>query len=85
MDFKLTRERDLGARAEDVAQEAVDATVTTYANDAGIDVEEHLRRQFASRGLQPLEEDEVTTLAEHIRSGRSVGLGEHDGSVEGPA
>lgn len=84
MEFVLTREEDLGARPEDVAQEAVDATTTTYGNDPGIDVEEHLRQQFSSRGLQAVREEDIRVLAGHIRSGRRVALGQHDGSIDGP-
>ena len=82
MDFVLTRVEDLGARPEDVAQEAVDATATTYTNDASIDVTEHLRAQLSSRGLRAAREDELEGLAAKIRSGYHVRLGEHDGSID---
>lgn len=78
--MELRADRDLGAPIEDVAREAADATGLAYTNDAGIDVEEHLRVQLASRGLSadPATLDE---LAREIRSGHGVDLGEPDGSV----
>ena len=82
MDFVLTRDDELGADPGDVAQEAVDATATTYANDSGIDVGEHLRAQLSSRGLRAAREEDLEELAGHIRSGHPVRLGRHDGSVD---
>lgn len=82
MDFVRTREGELAAPPGDVAQEAVDATTTTYANDPGIDVAEHLRAQFSSRGLQAAREEDLSQLAQRIRSGHAVRLGHHDGSVD---
>ena len=73
---------DLGARVEDVAQEAVDATALTYANDPAIDVEEHLREQLESRGLATTDDETLTRLAQQIRGGHPVRIGEPDGSVE---
>ncbi|MCW2813408.1 MAG: hypothetical protein JWN84_863 [Nocardioides sp.] len=73
---------DVGARFEDVVQEAVDATSTAYTNDAGIDVEDFLRGQLSSRGVADLAEPRVGGLVAAIRSGHGVELGEHDGSVQ---
>ena len=84
MEFVLTRTDDLGAPAEDVAQEAVDATATTYTNDASIDVTEHLRSQLSSRGLRTKHEEELEGLAAKIRSGYHVRLGAQDGSMDQP-
>ena len=85
MDFVKTREEELGAPPGDVAQEAVDATATTYTKDPSIDVEEHLRLQLESRGLMTAHEEDLARIAEGIRSGHHVALGEHDGSMDGPA
>ena len=82
MDFVRTREGELGAPVTDVAQEAVDATATTYANDAGIDVEAHLRTQLESRGLRTADQAGLAALADRIRAGHASGLGRHDGSVD---
>jgi hypothetical protein len=85
MDFVMTREGELGARPGDVAQEAVDATATTYSKDPGINVEEHLRIQLESRGLRVARDEDLMTLAGHVRSGHPLVLGQHDGSVDGTA
>jgi len=75
---------DLGARVEDVAQEAVDAAAVTYSNDAGIDVEQHLRAQLSSRGIKAANHDWVLEVAHAIRSGHRVQVGAPDGSVAEP-
>ena len=72
---------ELGARVEDVAQEAVDATATLYTTDGGIDVDEQLRVQLQARGLTA-DADTLAELARAIRSGHHVAVGEPDGSVE---
>lgn len=76
------RATDLGAPVEDVAQEAVDATTTAYANDAGIDVERHLQQQLASRGLRAGDGALISQLATEIRSGHRVAVGRPDGTME---
>jgi hypothetical protein len=81
-DIKGDHNGGLGARVEDVAQEAIDATSTTYTNNADIDVEEHLRAQLSSRGLTSPDEKWVAEVASAIRSGHPVRVGESDGSVE---
>lgn len=75
--------QDLGARIEDVAQEAIDATATLYTNDPDIDVEEQLRAQLAGRGVAPADEATLDEIAQSIRAGHSVSVGESDGSVDG--
>jgi hypothetical protein len=75
---------ELGARIEDVAQEAVDATATLYTEDGGIDVDEQLVVQLQARGITA-DAETVATLARGIRSGHHVSLGEHDGSMGSPA
>lgn len=75
-------EGELGAPIDDVAQEAIDATAVTYTNDAGIDVEEHLRAQLASRGIKTTDEESVAEIAHEIRSGHSVSVGRPDGSMD---
>lgn len=72
---------DLGAPIEDVAQEAIEAAALTYASDAGIDVEEHLRAQLSSRGLAAADESTIPEVAEAIRAGHSPSVGWSDGSV----
>jgi hypothetical protein len=88
MRFEITSESGggLGAPVEDVAQEAIDATTTAYTNDAGIDVEDHLRAQLSSRGLTATGET-IAEIARDIRSGHGVAVGESDGSEDltGPA
>jgi hypothetical protein len=71
----------LGAPVEDVAQEALDATTTAYANDAGIHVERHLHDQLASRGLRA-DDELISELANEIRSGSRVDVGRPDGTVD---
>lgn len=81
MEFETDAERDPGARVEDVAQEAIDATATTYSNDPSIDVEEILRLELSSRGVRPTSEENLRELGAAIRSGHPVRVGEHDGST----
>jgi hypothetical protein len=73
---------ELGARVQDVVQEAIDAVSTTYTNDAGIDVEEHLRLQLAGRGVRPTDERWFAETARQIRAGHDVTIGRHDGSMD---
>jgi hypothetical protein len=83
MEFEMIQEMDLGAPVRDVAQEAVDGTAATYANDPDIDVTEHLRQQLRSRGLKATEAS-LDEIAEQIRAGHAVELGRHDGSIGEP-
>jgi hypothetical protein len=76
------RAAELGAPVENVAQEAIDATTTAYANDAGIHVERHLQDQLASRGLRADDEELISELAHEIRSGSRVDVGRPDGTVD---
>jgi hypothetical protein len=76
-------EAGLGARIEDVAQEAIDATATLYTNDPGVDVEEQLRAQLSSRGVAPADEGTLSEVAQSIRAGHSVSVGQSDGSIDG--
>jgi hypothetical protein len=83
MRFEVVRaDHDLGAPIEDVAREAADATANAYANDAGIDVEDHLRVQLASRGITA-DQATLQELGREIRSGHGVDLGRPDGSESG--
>ena len=75
---------ELGARARDVAQEAVDAVAAAYTSDAGIDVDDQLRAQLASRGIETVDEGWLAEVARRIRSGHEVRVGRSDGSVEAP-
>jgi hypothetical protein len=84
MEFEMIREGDLGAPVEDIVQEAVDATATTYTNAPDIDVQQHLREQLHSRGLRATSEAALHEIAATIRSGHAVELGEHDGSIGEP-
>jgi hypothetical protein len=63
-------------------QEAIDATAASYAGDETVDLERNLRAELESRGVQSIEEAWVTRVAEEIRQGREVAVGEHDASVE---
>jgi hypothetical protein len=74
---------DLSARVEDVAQEAIDAVAATYASDAEIDVDQHLRAQLSGRGIRAVSEEWLSEIAQEIRSGHPVRVGEPDGSVDG--
>jgi hypothetical protein len=74
---------DLGARIEDVAQEAIDATAALYANDPGVDGEEQLRAQLSGRGVAAADEATLDEVARSIRAGHSVSVGQSDGSVDG--
>jgi hypothetical protein len=74
---------DLGAPIEDVAQEAIDAVAATYASDAGIDVDQQLRAQLSGRGIRAANEEWISEIAQAIRSGHRVRVGEPDGSVVG--
>lgn len=82
MEFTMIRDGELGAPVGDVAQEAVDATATTYTRSPEIDVEEVLRRELHSRGLAPDTDASLQELATAIRSGHDVRIGRHDGSIE---
>lgn len=66
----------------DATQEAIDATATVYEGDATLDVEQHLRSELASRGIEPVEDAWVARVAEQVRRGRAPVVGEHDGSVD---
>ena len=82
MEFTQVHEGELGAPVEDVAQEAVDATATLYTRSPDIDVLETLREHLHGRGLAAASDADLEQLAESIRSGHAVALGEHDGSIE---
>lgn len=77
--MELRADQDLGAPIENVAREAADATSNAYANDSGIDVEEHLRAQLSSRGVTA-DAATLQELAREIRSGHGADLGQPDGS-----
>ena len=80
--MKAQYDGDLGARVEDVAQEAIDAVTKTYGNDPEIDVEQHLREQLSSRGITGADDGWITEVTEGIRADRPVQVGESDGSVD---
>ena len=84
MKFEVANESEdeLGAPIDDVAQEAIDATAITFTSDAGIDVEQHLRAELASRGIRAADEESVAEIAHEIRSGHHVSVGRPDGSME---
>ena len=84
MKFEIANDYDgeLGAPIDDVAQEAIDAAATTYTGDASVDVEQQLRAQLASRGIQAADEESIAQIAQEIRSGHHVSVGRPDGSVE---
>ena len=69
MEFTQVHEGELGARVQDVAQEAVDATET-------------LRQHLHARGLAAASDADLEQVATSIRSGHAVELGEHDGSID---
>jgi hypothetical protein len=79
--MSLQVDGDLGAPVEDVAQEAIDAVAATYANDAHIDVEQHLRAQLSGRGITGADQEWIAEVAHEIRSGHPVRVGRPDGSV----
>lgn len=85
MRFEIARDNQeqLGARIEDVAQEAVDTTTLAYTRDAEIDVEAHLRAQLSSRGIAAADDETIDELVREIRAGHDISVGRHDGSVEG--
>ncbi len=66
----------------DVVQEAIDATATRYTRTPEIDVDETLREQLRGRGVRATDDTAVEQIAQAIRSGHEVQLGEHDGSVD---
>ncbi len=78
----MVDEGEPGAPLQDIAQEAVDATATTYTRTPEIDVEEVLRTELESRGLAADTDATLQELATAIRSGHEVRLGWHDGSIE---
>lgn len=73
---------ELAAPIDDVAQEAIDAAATTYTRDAGVDVEQHLRAELSSRGIQAADDRSVAEIAHEIRSGHRVSVGRPDGSID---
>lgn len=82
MELETIHDAPLGAPLRDVAQEAIDTVATTYTRTPGTDVLEDLRAQLRSRGLRATSDADLEELAAAIRSGHTVRLGEHDGSVE---
>jgi hypothetical protein len=80
MTFDANREDSAAPSAE--VQEAIDAAAAVYAGDAGIDVEQALRTELRSRGLDASDDAWISDVAEGIRRGRKPEVGEHDGSVE---
>jgi len=55
-----------------VVQAAVDATSTAYTADAGIDVEQRLRRELVAHGVEVDDDQWVAEVAHGIRSGHGV-------------
>jgi hypothetical protein len=84
MEFETTErvQGELGARIEDVVQEAVDAVTAAYLNDAAIDVEDDLRTQLTARGVRPVDDRWIPEASRRIRAGHEVTVGRHDGSVD---
>jgi hypothetical protein len=83
MRFEVARDNQhqLGARIEDVAQEAIDATALAYANDAAIDVDQHLRAQLSSRGIAAADTETLAEIQRAIRAGHPSSVGRSDGSL----
>jgi hypothetical protein len=69
-------------RPDAVIQEAIDATVASYAGDTTIDLERNLRVELESRGVTSIDDAWVNDVTERIRQGREVVVGEHDASVD---
>jgi hypothetical protein len=80
MTFDANREDSAAPNAE--VQEAIDAAAAVYAGDAGIDVEQTLRTELTSRGLDASDDAWINDVAEGIRRGGTPEVGEHDGSIE---
>jgi len=55
-----------------LVQEAVDAAATAYTGDAGVDVEQRVRQELADRGVEVADDDWLSELAHHLRSGHHV-------------
>lgn len=72
MNFEMDVEYDGDARVQDVVQEAVDATATTYTRDADVDVEAQLRLELADRGARVGNEAWLRDTAREIRAGHHV-------------
>ena len=68
-----------------LVQDAVDATATDYTEDAGIDVEDTVRRELAQRGLAIDDDEWVAELAHYIRSGHPVEVGADPAELPGKA
>ena len=75
-------EAEMGDQARAVLQEAIDATANLYASDAGVDVDEHLRRQMSSRGIDISSDEWISETAHKIRSGHDIRVGPSDGSMD---
>jgi hypothetical protein len=82
-EFDVIRAQDgvLGAPAAEVAQSAVDATETAYANDSGIDVERRLGEELSSRGLRASNGEWLGEAARRIRSGHHVTVSRPGGAT----
>jgi hypothetical protein len=65
-----------------VLQEAIDATAVACAGDANLDAEQSLRTELASRGVDQVDDAWISDVAEKIRQGHDVAVGEHVGSVD---
>ena len=84
VNFEMAGEFEGQAEApmEDPVQEAIDATAMAYADDAGIDVEQHLRAQLSSRGIEAHNEEWIAETGRRIRSGHRVSMGNQDGPLD---
>ena len=85
MKFKMVRDgqTELGARIEDVAQEAIDVAVLAYSNDSGTDVRQRLRIELSSRAIAAADEETLAELESEILAGQRPSVGRADGSVDG--
>lgn len=63
---------DLGASVQQIAHEAIAATRTIYAGDAGVDVGAELAAELASRGITGADPAWVDAAAREIRAGHGL-------------
>jgi hypothetical protein len=75
-------EGEVGAPIDHLAQEAINATATAYADDAGIDVEQLLRAQLSSHAIEARNDQWIAQTGHRIRSGHHVSIAKPDGPVD---
>lgn len=80
MDFKMNPgfEAEMGKKIQAAAQEAVNATSRAHHEQGEDDVAGHLKRELEQRGINITDDEWLSTMSEHIRSGQAVIVADPD-------